>query len=204
MQRTIYRVIRLILTLCLLLLLAGFLWQGNAQGNGSRIIISALSQRMRIERLTKNALLLYSHTTTPLQRSQAVSEIQDTLPVWGKVQAGLLSGDGDLGLPASVPQDIAYQVTLSNADFIPLHTAFVKIAAQPKVSDPVQLQVVMAHEYPYFIGMSQVNILWRTHLSDQFTQFFWIEEALTGALVFMALFNFYAVFFEKRHTRLHS
>lgn len=198
MQRTIYRVICLVLTLCLLVLLAGFLWQGYIVGNGSRIIVSALSQRMRVERLTKNALLLSSPTTTPLQRSTAVSEMQNTLPVWGQVQAGLLNGDESLGLPVSVPTDIAYEVTLANADFIPLHTAFTAIAAKPNAISPVQLQIILAHEYLYFVGMSQVNILWRSHLNDQFQQFFWIEEALTGALTFMACFNFYAVFREKK------
>jgi hypothetical protein len=199
MQRTIYRVIRFTLTLCLIALLAGFLWIGYGFGNGSRIIVSALSQRMRVERMTKDALLLSIATTTLLQRSTAVSEIQNTLPLWEKVQTGLLNGDSSLGLPVSVPSDIAYQVTLTNADFIPLDTAFTAIEAKPNPPSPVQMQIIMAHEYLYFIGMSQVNILWRNDLNDQFQQFFWIEEALTGALAFMACLNFYAVFHEKTH-----
>ena len=192
MKPTLYHWIGYVATVLLLALLAGFITL-TIHGNSTTNILNATgSQRMRMERLAKDVLLLENVKASPA-RAQAVSELQNTLPVWEETQDGLAYGDSTLGLPTQIPSTVAYQVLLANADYVPMRKALAAIAAHLDAPDPVQVQVVLIHEYPYFLTMSQVNALWSQEIDDQTTQVSWIKFALLTLILLVVSVDFYIV-----------
>lgn len=193
-----YAWIALILTLTLLIALFCFVAVWVAFGSDANVMMQVSSQRMRVERMTKDALVLVDSPTT-LQRAQATSEIQDTFAPWQAVQSGLQYGDSDasIGLPQHPPADIALMVNQSNADYVPIVVALKNIVAHPQHVDPVQLQIVLSHELGYFTTMSQVTTLWEQHIDSVFQQLFWIETVLIVIIFALVLISFYLAYPKK-------
>lgn len=187
-----YRWMTFITTLVLLLALFFFVGVWVLYGSAANVMMQVAAQRMRVERMTKDALML-ADSPTVLQRAQATSEIQDTFAPWQVIQTGLVYGDSDaaIGLPQHPPADIAIAVSQSNADYVPIVVALKNIAAHPQHVDPVQLQIVLSHEYPYFTAMSQVTTLWEQHIDGVFHQLFWIETALIVIIFVLVLISFF-------------
>jgi len=185
-----YTWIILIMEIVLLVLLSGFVAIGGGVfGSAANIMSQVGVQRTRIERFTKDVLLLSNHPTS-LVRAQAVGELQDSLPLWQKTQHGLQIGDSSLGLPA--PQDAEITAMLSQAqnDFVPLSGALQQISNHPTPLDELQVQIVLSHENAYLLSMNQVNRLWQVHIESAFGQIGWIEIILIVAITAITLLNF--------------
>jgi hypothetical protein len=191
-----YAWIVLILTLTLLIALFCFVTMWVAFGSDANVMLQVSSQRMRVERMTKDALVL-ADKPTALQRAQAESEIQDTFAPWQEVQIGLVAGDASIGLPQHPPDTIVAEANQSNADYTPMVVALGNIAAHPQHVDPVQLQIVLSHELSYFTTMSQVTTLWQQHIDSVFQQLFWIEAILIALIFVLVLVSFYVAYPKK-------
>lgn len=197
MHKKMYtRWIVFIATLLVLLLLFGFVGVWVLYGSAATVMLQVGAQRMRVERMTKDALVL-ADTPTALERAQAESEIQDTFAPWQRVQVGLLVGDASIGLPQHPPADILAAVSQSASDYTPIVVALQHIAAHPGKVDPVQLQIVLSHELGYFTTMTQVNVLWQQYIDSVFQQLFWIETALIAGLFVLILVNFVLMYPKK-------
>jgi hypothetical protein len=176
-------------TVLLLLLLGGFCTIWVAFGSGTEIMSQVGVQRMRVERLAKDVLVLANHPTLPAQ-AQATSEIQDTLPIWQKTQVGLQAGDASLGLPQTGDSGIIAMVSLAQIDFLPILVALQKLLRGPPI-DPTHIQIVLSHENGYLVTMTQVNSLWQTHIDSVFSQLFWIEAAFITAILLLVALSFW-------------
>ncbi len=177
----------------MLLVLVGFCSVWVAFGSSAGVMFQAGAQRMRVERVAKDVLILAYHPTG-LTQAQAMSEIQDTIPPWQQVQAGLMTGDSTLGLPAHPPSDIEALMVFSQTDYVPIEVALSSIVKHPTPLDPVQVQIILSHENEYLNTMSRVNLAWQSHIDDVFHQLFWIEVALIAALFIVEIITFWFVF----------
>jgi hypothetical protein len=134
-------------------------------------------QRARSQRIAKDVLIL-SGQPTDEEKAAATNELQLQLDGWEKTQVGLRQGDPDLHLPHSVPADVALVLNQAQPDYIAITTATKAILAEKeKPPDPVQVDIVLAHERAYYLAMSQVIALWQAQLDARRWQFFWIEGA---------------------------
>jgi hypothetical protein len=122
------------------------------------------------ERITKDALVL----TQDGDHSQAILELQVSLPVFEKNQAGLQkNNDPSLGLPAHIPGDVQLMIIQSQSDYAALDSAarsILKNADQP--IDPNQLTIIRQHERPYFLTMNNASAVWQGHIIDTAMNFF--------------------------------
>jgi len=193
MQKKRYSWIIFIGIVLLLFLLFGFTCVWVAFGSPANVMNAVGAQRMRVERLTKDVLILANHPTVST-RAQAVSEVQDTLPVWQETQTGLQVGDSALGLPKRPYADVVTLVIGAGVDYVPLAVALQKIEAHPAQIDPIQVQIVLSHENGYLTTMSNVNRLWQDHIDGVFSQLFWIETCLIVAILVMVIFKFWYLY----------
>jgi hypothetical protein len=113
------------------------------------IIQSANTQRVRGQLIAKDALILESSSNTSVW-PQAISELQDTSPLWHQEEAYLLS------LHTS---NINAVMVAGNADYIAINQALAIILAHRAPADPVQVAIILQHERAYSIEMSQVATL---------------------------------------------
>lgn len=99
------------------------------------------TQRTYCELLAKDALLLEYQWATPDVRGQAISEMQDVLPLWEQEQKFLAkSKNGQVQL----------FMLQSQTHFVPLDTAIHVLLAHPHApADPVQVTIILAHEQGY-------------------------------------------------------
>lgn len=122
------------------------------------------------ERITKDALAL----TQPGDHSQAILELQVSLPAFEKNQNGLVkNNDPSLELPAHIPGDVQLLIIQSQSDYAALDSAarsILKNDDQP--IDPNQLTIIRQHERPYFLTMNNVSTVWQGHIIDTAMNFF--------------------------------
>lgn len=196
-----YANIGLVTTLLLCLLLVGFLSIWVAYGSAANVMSQVGLQRARVERLTKDVLLLADHPTLT-EETQAVSEMQNTLPGWQQTQAGLQTGDATLGLPRHPAPDILLQLAQVQPDYTALLVAMSAILVRPAPVNPIEVQIVKDHERAYFLGMSIVNMLWQQHVDDIFWQLFWIETTHVLAIALLVVLMF--LFVTRRAIKIHE
>ncbi len=142
----------------LLLLLIGLdvypLFTGN---DGYVIEQQAWLQIARDEFLAKDVLILEYRGTS--YHSQAISDLQVILPQFQQTQNGFVHGDASLGLPAP-GDDVERLLVRASDDYLPMITALQAMLKKPDGPvDPVQVNIVMAHEYSYSLVMAQVAII---------------------------------------------
>lgn len=132
------------------------------------------------ERISKDALTL----TQGGDHSQAILELQVTLPTFEKNQNGLQTNDPSLGLPAHIPGDVQLLIIQSQADYVALDSAARSILknADPPI-DQNQLAIIQQHERPYFIALNTISKVWQQHIIDNAAAFFRIELGFGIALL---------------------
>jgi len=145
--------------LFLLLMLIGFDLYPVVSGNDELVIEQqAWLQVVRNEYLAKDILILAYRPAT--YHSQAVSDLQVILPGLQQTQTGLLKGDASLGLPNNPSDEVRQILQRAQSDYVPLVAALkVILAHSDGPVDPIQLNIVMMHEYPYSVTMAQLAIL---------------------------------------------
>ncbi len=188
-RKSIYAWIALLTTLLLLLILFGFLGIWVLYGSAANVMSLVGVQRARAEHMVKDVLVL-EYRSSSTERTTAISELQDTLPLWEKTQQGLQVGDTSLGLPRHPPADVLLSVIQAQSDFVPMQVALQNILAHPTHIDPTQLQIVLDHERGYYVTMSQTNALWQQQIDEIFFQLFWIETGLVAAIAGIVVVNF--------------
>ena len=162
-------------------------------GSNVGILSQVGFQRTRIERLTKDVLILgYTHPSA-IVIAQAVSEMQNALPLWRKTQAGLQSGDASLGLPRPDPT-IQEAVINAQVNYIPLASSFQNILNHSQTIDPIQVQIVLNNENEYLTSMSQVDVLWQQQIQSIFQQIYIIEGIVILFILFLVVSNFIVVY----------
>lgn len=126
------------------------------------------------ERIDKDVLILAYRPEA--EHAQAISELQVTLPVFEKVQAGLQGGDASLNLPMRRPQDVQLLLLQSQSDYIAVDAAAKAILARTdQPVDQNQIAIIQQHERPYFLAMGIVAKTWEGHIEDNAIGFFWTE-----------------------------
>lgn len=139
------------------------------------------------ERIAKDALAL----TQPGDHSQAILELQVTLPIFEKNQNGLvMDNDPSLELPAHIPGDVQLLIIQSQSDYTALDSAARSILANadPPIN-PDQLAIVQQHERPYFLEMNTISKVWQTRVDDNAAAFFQVELGFgIGMLVLLVVY----------------
>jgi len=186
----IYAWIACIATVVALVILLGLLSIWVAFGSAANVMVQIDLQRARAERMTKDVLIL-QYRTDIQERSQATSELQDTLPLWQQAQSGLKSGDSVLGLPRHPPAEVLIVVSQMQSDYVPMQVALQKIVSAPDKIDAIQAQIVYDHEHGYVVAMSQAVLLWQQYIDDVFLHIFWIEFGLVLTVLSLVLVNFF-------------
>lgn len=162
----------LVLILLLLLLLPIIKAPSNALRNASL-------QQARVERIAKDVLILEYRPTS--EHSQAVSELQDTLPVWQQEQTSLATFN-----------DAQVQLLLlqSQSDYTPMTAALQKILATPTSQiDPVQVSIILQHEHDYAVTLNQIAMLIQQDSTSVTTQFFVFSLSALALSIILAIVN---------------
>lgn len=196
-KSNVYAWMAFISTEVLLLLLFGFLGIWVLYGSAANMVNQAGFQRTRGERIAKDALILQYHSS-PLERTQAISEMQDTLPLWMQTEKGLQYGDASLGLPRHPPPQVLLSLIQAQSDYLPMQIAAQKILANTGHIDPSQTQIILDHEHGYAVTANLVVLAWQQDIDDIFYQLFWIESGLVGAIFLIVSINFYFSVLRKR------
>lgn len=173
----------------LFLLLLAFLAVWVIFGSPSNIMNQIGLQRARCERIEKDALIL-QYDTNQQDRSQALSELQDTIPPADKAQQALQTGDTSLRLPRHPPNNVILLVNQSNSDYIPIQVAANKIIANHTPVDPLQTQIIMAHEHSYSISINNIAVAWEDQIDTVFFQLFLIEAGITLVLLVLVIMQY--------------
>lgn len=180
--RTFSRII-IIAGIALLLLLSGFESLPLAH-YGTTYLQNADAQRVRSQVLVKSAFILAYRPTA--ERPQAISDMQVTLPLFIQEQTLLTNNPNP---------DVQQSAINTNADYAAIVSATQKILAQPitKPVDPVQVDILCAHNRDFLINETQtISIIQAHEQSEQFFLFM-IEVILDLLLLFLAI-GFLVVF----------
>ncbi|OLD63409.1 MAG: hypothetical protein AUF65_02420 [Chloroflexi bacterium 13_1_20CM_50_12] len=140
-------------------------------------------QRAIGQQIVKDVLILAYRP--PPEHVQAISEIQNALPVWEQVQAGLQNGDSSLGISPNLPGDIKLLLLQAQSDFTSVDTATHQILAHPSPIDQTQLSIILHHEHGYSLAMFQVSDLFESHIRGISQIYFGIGTAISVGLMFI-------------------
>jgi hypothetical protein len=185
-KQLMYIRIAFVTAIVFLLLLGAFQSIWVFGGSASSIMNQVGLQRARVQAITKNVLILAYRPIT--EHAQAVSELQNVLPIWERTQNGLKAGNASLQLPANVPGDIATLVSLAQSDYLAIDTAARVILAHTATPvDPLQLAIVVSHEHGYALAMTQVVNAWQQHIDAAFFHLYLIESGITLGLIALIL-----------------
>lgn len=185
-MRVIY--IRMLFVSCIILLILLGLFQSIwvLSGSGTSIMNQVGLQRVRVQAITKDVLILAYRPVD--EHVQSVSELQNVLPMWEKVQLGLQQGDKSLQLPAHPPDEVLQALALARSDYTAIDTAArVILANADKPVDPIQMTIIVSHEHGYAVAMSQVANAWQSHIDDAFIQIFYWESGIVLVLIVLLI-----------------
>jgi hypothetical protein len=174
---------RIILIACLILLLltTAFEFLPLHVDDDLSFIQQAELQAAISQRIAKDVLILEYQPTS--MHVQAVSELQNMLPVFERRQASL----------ATEPTITLILPTLTDAqsDFVSIDVALKSILANDaRPVDPIQVQIIQLHERSYFLAMTQVATQIQQEGEEDKIQILTIEVVLngmTGALLVLLL-----------------
>lgn len=187
----IYFVMMIVLKLIMFLTLWGLIGIWVLNGSPASVMAQTGLQRARVERMSKDALIIITNPASPFF-AQSVSELQIVLPLWRETQTALVTGSQTLGLPIHPPADILLLMNETQPDFIALSSALQDIynnATNPSARMSIQLQIVLAHESPYYYGISQVSSLWQLKIDNAFMFLYWLEVGTLAILTTLTIFN---------------
>ena len=178
-KRRIYARCACVFCIVMLILLAALQSVWVLGGSASSIMLQCSVQRTRIEAAAKDVLILQSSQ----EHTQAISELQNLLPIWEHTQAGLINGDSLLQLPKNVPSNIVVLMSIAQPDYQSIDAALHVIVAHPdKQIDPIEAQIVLDHEHPYVLAMTQVVNAWKLRIDDAFMHIYLIESAMVAII----------------------
>ena len=143
-------------------------------------------QRVFEQSIVKNALILYYRPSLS-ERSEAISELQTTLPVWEKVQIGLQNGSPSLGISSNLPSDVNTLIMQAQPDYVYLDAAVHQILAHTGSIDVVQLSIILQHDQPYYVAMGQTTNLFQEHIQDATKIYFIIQLCISMPLMLICL-----------------
>jgi hypothetical protein len=159
----------------------------NTVDNAVNAVHITNQQSALAERISKDALAL----TQPGDHSQAILELQVTLPTFEKNQNGLVKNDDpSLELPVHIPGDVQLLIIQSQSDYAALDSAArsILVNADPPIN-PDQLAIVQQHERPYFLEMNTISKVWQTRVDDNAAAFFQVELGFgTGMLALLVAY----------------
>lgn len=161
MFRAIFRKIILIARIILVaLLLACFLIP--LIKSPTNALRKASLQQARVERIAKDVMILEYRPA--IEHAQALSELQDTLPVWQDEQSALAQFND---------QQVQLLLLQSNADYTPMTAALKIILSQPASQiDPLQVSIILNHEHDYAVTINQIAQLIQQDQAAIAEQFF--------------------------------
>jgi hypothetical protein len=140
--------------------------------NEPSIINQTALQSMRAQKLTKDVLVLAYRSG---DHAQAISEIQNTLPVWEAEQATLQT---------IANSDSHLLVTQSQPDFVAIDTATKKLLAHTSGDvDLTQVQIVLGHERNYTLLMGQLSTLRQSHIQSSNVILFVVQMVVTVLII---------------------
>src|SRR5580765_2203435 len=188
-QKNLHAYIQLAMIASILLLLVLGLFQSIWIYGGSEtgIMTQVGLQRTRVQALAKDVQILSYRPAS--EHAQAINELQNVLPRFEQTQAGLQHGDDALQLPTHVPTDVAQLLIATQSDYTAIDTAVrLIIAHHDEPVDPIQRDIVLAHEHDYSTQMTLINTAWQQRIDGAFLHIFWIESGITlAALALIAL-----------------
>ncbi len=190
-NRKAYALIFYITKMLLLALLFGFLGIWVFAGSASTIMNQVSLQRSRGVRIAKDALIL-RYDPLAIDRTQALSEMQDTLPVWARTETALVTGDSTLQLPHP-PSEVVTLVAQAQSDYLPMQIAAQHLLVDPTHIDPTQVQIILDHEHGYAVSANQITLAWQQHIDDAFYRLFWIEASLVIVVAAVITLNFFVI-----------
>lgn len=124
--------------------------------NESDILYQTSLQSMRAQRMSKDVLILTYRPS--ISTAQAISEIQNTLPVWEQEQSTL---------NATVGLDSRPLFVQSQPDYTSIDTALRSILAHAQQPiDRTQVQIVLDHEQHYTQTINQLSSLRQQHIQQ--------------------------------------
>jgi hypothetical protein len=124
--------------------------------NEPALINQTAMQSTRAQRIAKDALVMAYRPSN--EHSQAVSEMQDTLPQLEAEQ---------LQLRTLISPDAQLLVTQSQPDYAAIDTASKMLLAHPNgPTDPTQVEIILEHERNYALTMSQLAALRQTKIQE--------------------------------------
>jgi len=173
----LYIIRRTIVVLAIIALVASILLEMiPVYTNGVNQVANAIhitnQQSALAERISKDALTL----ALPGDHSTAILELQVSLPVFEKNQAGLQANDPSLQLPQRTPGDIALLLVQAQSDYVALDSAAQSILKNADAPiDANQLAIIQQHERPYFIAMNIVSKTWQQRIIANALAFFQLE-----------------------------
>lgn len=140
---------------------------------------NASLQRARSERIAKDAMILQYRPAS--EWPQAISELQDTLPLWQQEQTSLA------GFPDSQVQLLVLQ---SNGDYTAMTQATQNILDNSgKSMDPIQTSIIIAHEHNYEVTINQAYTLIQQDIAIQDVQFIGIELIIVILSIALTVFS---------------
>jgi hypothetical protein len=150
--------------------------------NSTLSVIRVIARQRTIEQLIVKDVLIMAYRPTA-DHVQAISELQNALPNWEKVQNGLQNGDADLGISSNLPSDIKLLVLQSQSDFTSIDTSAHQILAHSSEVDQTQLLIILQHERAYSLTIFQVSSLFEDHILGVSRIYFGIGVAISVALL---------------------
>jgi hypothetical protein len=182
--------------LLILLLLGGFQSIWVFAGSASSIMVQVGLQRTRGQAIAKDVLILAYRPES--EHIQAISELQNALPLFEQTQKGLQVGDSSLMLPNRIADEIVQLVAATQPDFVSIDTAVKVILAQVHAHpdapiDPTQRDIILAHEHGYVVAMSAVNSAWQARIESAFLHLYEIETGHVVVLIALIGGNYFFV-----------
>lgn len=143
-------------------------------------LVIASVQSARGQRIAKNAFTLAYRPDE--ERAQAVSELQNLLPVWENQQEKLQEARN---------ADLHALVIQSQPDFMAMDTAARKLLAHPTgKTDLVQVSIIAQHERNYSLLMLQVSTLMQQRIDDFNTRLIITQNALVVLVIVLLIIKF--------------
>jgi hypothetical protein len=179
----------------------GFLLSIRLIFSEPNFLAQVAAQQAREQRIVKNVLILDDHPSED-DKARAISQLQRVLPVWERVQHGLLNGDAELGLPRRVPENIDLVLRQALPSFAAIDSAAKVILSKSDDAEVLRLQTItmLSQENDYDQKMAVIMTLEQQRMDSSFTLIAWIglgilatKVALITALYFSLKRRFFAM-----------
>ncbi len=176
---------------CIFFLLGYNILQELSTHDDFIIIQQSNLQITREEYLVKEVLILQNK---PESQASAINALQTNLPVFERIQSGLLNGDAVDGIPNNPPESVKQSLQEVQNDYLAITTAMQKLLANPdKHPDPIQVAIILQHDQNYALSMYQVAVLYQQDAETRKLQFF-IIQMTTIVILLVAVLVKYLLF----------